>query len=347
MYAAAVEEFRAESLQLNISQPRLRDGGPPRLLLVVDTEEEFDWSAAFSRSARGVSAIKSLHVLQRLCERFHLEPTYVLDFPVASQRAGIEPIREMLADGRCAIGAHLHPWVNPPYDEPLTNLNSFACNLEPPLESAKLEVLHAEIASAFGRPPAIYKAGRYGIGVNTLPALRRLGFQVDTSVNPHMDFSPIGGPDFSGFPEDPFLIGGWLAEVPCTTGFDGSAWRAGERLYHLATGTIMRRFRAPGVLARLGILNRINLSPETSTLPEMLRLTRALVGRGVRTLTISFHSPSMEAGHTPYVRTSRDLREFLGRVEGYFDFFFGDLEGQPTTPFSVRAELFAGLEEAQ
>jgi hypothetical protein len=67
----------------------------------------------------------------------------------------------------------------------------------------------------------------------------------------------------------------------------------------------------------------------------------------VRTLTLSFHSPSMEAGHTPYVRTTRDLREFLERVERYFEFFFGDLAGQPTTPFSVRTELFAGLEEAQ
>jgi hypothetical protein len=342
-----VQGFRADSPQLSVAQPRLRDDGPPKLLLVVDTEEEFDWSAPFSRSARGVSAIKSLHVLQRLCERFQLEPTYVVDFPVASQREAIEPIREMLADGGCAIGAHLHPWVNPPYDEPLTNRNSFACNLEPALENAKLQVLHAEIASAFARAPVIYKAGRYGIGVNTLAALRSLGFEIDTSVNPHMDFSSSEGPNFSGFPEAPFVMGGWLAEVPCTTGFDGSAWRAGERLHRFASGPVMRRFRAPGVLARLGILNRINLSPETSTLPEMQRLTCALLQRGVRTLTLSFHSPSMEAGHTPYVRTTRDLREFLERVERYFEFFFGDLAGQPTTPFSVRTELFAGLEEAQ
>ncbi len=225
--------------------------------------------------------------------------------------------------------------------------NSFACNLDPPVEAAKLRVLHAEVSSAFGSAPLIYKAGRYGIGVSTLDILRELGFQIDTSVNPHMNFTSMHGPDFRGFPESPSVIAGWLAEIPCTTGFAGAAWRSGERLHDITTASVLRRLRAPGVLARLGILNRINLSPETSTLAEMIRLTRALLKRGIRTFTLSFHSPSVEAGHTPYVRTAADLRRFLDRVQAYFDFFFGDLGGRSATPLDVRTSLVAALEDTQ
>jgi len=38
--------------------------GPPRLFVVVDTEEEFDWSAPFSRDSVGVSAIQEVGRLQ-------------------------------------------------------------------------------------------------------------------------------------------------------------------------------------------------------------------------------------------------------------------------------------------
>jgi hypothetical protein len=339
--------LRPRDPQLTIVTPKDPPSAIPRLVVVVDTEEEFDWSAPFSRSARSVTAIRSLPVFQSLCDKYALEPCYVVDFPVASQRDGVEPIRELLADGRCTVGAHLHPWVNPPYDEPLTPRNSFASNLDMSLESAKLSLLHAEVVKAFGCAPLVYKAGRYGIGMNTFPILRQLGFQIDTSINPHMDFSDQGGPDFTCFPEAPSLLQSWLVELPCTTGFDGVAWRWGDWLHQSASTSMLQSMRAHGVLSRLRILNRINLSPETSTCAEMIRLTRVLLRRGVRTFTFSFHSPSLETGHTPYVRTTADLHAFLDRIKAYLDFFFGDVQGAPATPSSVREGLLAALEVIQ
>src|SRR5262245_44235074 len=111
---------------------------PPTLFVVVDTEEEFDWGAPFSRGNTSVRAIRKIAELQKIVERFRLKPTYVLDFPVASQPDGFLPIREVATDGRCEIGAHLHPWVNPPHRETLSGPNSFACNLPPALEAEKI-----------------------------------------------------------------------------------------------------------------------------------------------------------------------------------------------------------------
>ena len=98
---------------------------PPRLQVVVDTEEEFDWSAPYLRANTSVSAMKQIGRAQRIFDRFGLKPAYVVDYPVVSQAAGYDPLQEIHQDGRCSIGAHLHPWVSPPYDEELTTRNSF------------------------------------------------------------------------------------------------------------------------------------------------------------------------------------------------------------------------------
>ena len=312
---------------------------PPTLFVVVDTEEEFDWSAPFSRQNTSVTAMRHLGRAQQLFDRFGIVPTYVVDYPVASQPEGVAPLAEFAAAGRATIGAHLHPWVTPPHDEDVSRPNSFAMNLPEALEAAKLATMVETIGRAFGTRPQIYKAGRYGIAARTLATLRSLGFTIDTSVNPHMNYTPEAGPDFRGFDARPCWLNHDLLEIPCTTGFAGFAGTAlGSRLHAVALAA-PPQLRAVGILARLGVTNRIMLSPEGSTLDEMRAITRALIARGVRALTLSFHSPSVEPGHTPYVRSQADLGRFLQSIEQYFEFFFGELAGRTTTPLAFRAAV--------
>src|SRR5262249_20923873 len=88
----------------------------PRLLVVVDTEGAFDWSKPHSRAATSVEHMRFQIRTQAIFERFGIAPTYVVDYPVASQEAGYGPLRDWLNAGTCHVGAHLHPWVNPPFD---------------------------------------------------------------------------------------------------------------------------------------------------------------------------------------------------------------------------------------
>jgi hypothetical protein len=97
--------------------------------------------------------------------------------------------------------------------------------------------------------------------------------------------------------------------------------------------------RLPGILSRSGALNKIMLSPETSTLAEMQAVTRALMADGVRTFSLTLHSPSVEPGHTEYVRTAADLRAFLDRIAAYCDFFFGTLGGVPATLDGISTDV--------
>ena len=311
------------------------------LCVVVDTEEEFDWTAPFSRRNTSVAAMRHVGRFQELFDRYHLVPAYVTDYPVASQRDGWAPLKEIADDGRCLIGAHLHPWVTPPFDEDVTSRNSYGCNLGQSLERAKIVRLSDALTEAFDAPPRIYKAGRYGFGDTTAAILRQLQFTVDTSVNPQMDFSDDGGPSFAAFDSRPFF---WddeqaLCEVPCTHGFVGAAGDYAAPLHRVADRRLPPGLRAVGVLARLGLANKIMLSPEGNTAEDMQALTRTLVGRGVRTFALTLHSPSAEPGHTPYVRTEQDLQDFLDRISKYADFFFGTIGGVPTTPLELRDRL--------
>lgn len=316
-------------------------GTPPMLMVVVDTEEQFEWGKPVSRQATAVTAMRSIGRIQSIFDEFGIVPCYVVDHPVATQSEGRDALARIRADGRCEIGAHLHPWVTPPYDEQLSAANTYPGNLPPALERAKLEVLVQALEQAFGERPTVYKAGRYGLGPATAEILEDLGFEIDMSVCPPINHGADGGPDYRGFPTEPYWFGSRrLLEIPLTGAFVGWAGSLAPSLYDLAAGPLAS-LRAPGVLSRLGAVDRLVLSPEGYTHAEHRRLVDALLERGVRTFTWTLHSPSVEPGHTPYVRSEAELAAFLDSFRRFFAFFFGERGGVAMTPTALRQQLAA------
>jgi len=311
----------------------------PSLFVVVDTEEEFDWNAPTRRTNTGVTAMRHVERGQRVFDRFGVKPTYVVDYPVASQPDGYLPLLEISQSGRCEIGAHPHPWVNPPDLEEVTGRNTFMCNLPEPLQRAKLERLCGQIADVFGRTPTVYKAGRYGIGDSTIGVLEDLGFEIDVSVCPQFDFSAEQGPSFVEFDSRPFFLSDRLLEIPCTVDYTGWAGTLRPALHRIARRDSLTAFRGVGALAKLGAVNRIMLSPEGNSFDEMRALTEDLFERGLRTFMFSFHSPSLEPGHTPYVRTRPDRDRFLQDIQRFCEYFMGERGGIASTPGEFRAAL--------
>src|SRR5580693_3716429 len=62
----------------------------PMVVVVVDTEAEFDWARHRPRQAMGVTSVKSQMQVQRIFERYKVRPTYVLDYPVSSSPEAYE-----------------------------------------------------------------------------------------------------------------------------------------------------------------------------------------------------------------------------------------------------------------
>ncbi|MCT2400413.1 polysaccharide deacetylase family protein [Novosphingobium mangrovi (ex Huang et al. 2023)] len=316
-----------------------REGFGQRFIVTVDTEEEFDWDAPLDREKHSLVTVPALRQFQQFCEDFGVIPTYLIDYPVACSPEAPAAIGDAVANGRADVGVQLHPWVSPPFEEEVTEFNSYAGNLPFELERAKFHTLRDRIEQAFGTAPRIYRAGRYGLGPRTGEILRECGIAIDTSVRARFDYSGAGGPNYRDHPLHPYWAdaGRSLLELPLTTVYWGPLRQMGNVIYpHLWRAPSMR-----GVLARAGLLERIALTPEGITAEEALRGVDIAIDEGLPVLVFSFHSPSLAPGHTPYVRGEADLEALYA----WWRTLFAHLERRGVKPTSV-SDILSSVELA-
>ena len=308
------------------------------LVVVIDTEAEFHWTATGSRRANGVTSVKASRQVQPIFERYNVRPTFVVDYPVSTIPEGYEVIRDFYKSGVCQVGAHLQPWDTPPFVEEITDRNSYPGNLTPEVEREKLVRLTAAIAENIGVQPRIYKAGRYGVGSATPGILAELGYEIDVSVLPGTDLRWQLGPDFSKCPAHPYWFGinPALLEIPLSIGYTGAIARFPAVARALLMHPVFKAIHVPGILSHLRLLERIVLTPEGITFEEQRRLTRAMLRRGYRVFSLTYHSPSLAPGNTPYVRDAAQLESFLSRIDRFLEFFMGEVGGIPATPFEIK-----------
>ena len=321
---------------------------PPTLLVQVHAEEEFDWEAPFDRASTATASVPEWPRLQAVFDAHSTSATWAVDWPVVEHPAMADDLAVWVREGRAEVGAHLHPWVNPPHDEPVNHVNSFAGNLPPELERAKLERLVAQIVRRVGVAPRTYVAGRYGVGPGTLATLVSLGFRIDGSATPPFDFRAEGGPDFSRFPVGPYRYDGIseLLGLPVTGAFVGYLRAVGRRLMPLIQAPLSKRLGVEAVCSRLDLLERVRLSPEGFRLSEMKALTQRLLADGERVFTLSLHSTSVMAGGNPYSTSEGDVVGLLDRLDRYLAWFRDELAGQIESHQSFAALLEAARTEA-
>ncbi len=276
-----------------------------RFTVSVDTEEEFDWFAPFARTGHTTHTTAAIPDAARRFADHGVAMAWLVDHPIVGDPASVDRLRQVLEDGVSSIGTQLHPWVNPPFDEALGPHNSYAGNLPRAVEGAKLDVLTAAITDAFGVAPIVYRAGRYGIGPNTLGVLAEHGYRLDMSMRAQYNYAPGGGPDFGAIDNHAFRADGMIV-LPFSTVWTGRLRGSGMPLYRLA-GKIPH---GQGLLARSGLMSRVALSPEEMPIADALEAVRIALGEGLRLLNFAFHSPTLVPGFTPYVRDAADLAAF-------------------------------------
>ena len=314
------------------SIPDLSALGGPRFVVTVDTEEEFDWSAPFSRTNHGTTHIAAIPRFQRLCDEFSVQPCYLIDYPITQDAAAVNLLAGYASNNSAEIGVQLHPWVNPPFEETVNTGNSFACNLPPDLEREKLTVLHNSIVSHMGVRPDVYRAGRYGVGPNTSSILADLGVSIDSSVRARFDYSGQGGPNYAEHPVNPYwIIEDRVLELPLTTVFAGLFRGIGNTVFARVFGSDGAR----AMLARTAMLERIALTPEGIPLHKAIEGIDLALKEGIKIINLSFHSPSLAVGHTPYVRTAEQLAEFYLWWNGVFK-HLADKDVRPTTMVEIK-----------
>lgn len=305
--------------------------------VTVDTEEDFDWSQPFARAGYRLDSVPALTDCQRYFQAAHVAPVYLVDWPIVQDDTAVAILAAAQAGGHAEIGAQLHPWVNPPFDEVVSEQNSYTANLPLALQRAKLKMLRDAIADRLGAAPICYRAGRYGIGPHSAAILLELGFRCDTSVRSGFDYRRGHGPDFRAAPLRPWWVGpvgDALLEVPLTTLFAGLLGRAGQSFYHWAATP---HSLSGAALARFGLMERIALTPEGIPAERACKAIDIAIDQRLPLLNFSFHSPSLQPGNTPYVRDADDLAAFYR----WWDVVLDHLARRGVAPTGVAALLDA------
>jgi hypothetical protein len=194
--------------------------------------------------------------------------------------------------------------------------------LPPALERAKIDALTSLYQQTFGGRARSFRACRFGIGPASLGILRDLGYTVDSSVTPFVDWSGAGpgAPDFRAAPTAPYRPdlrapgaragagdGSPLWEIPLT--IRPSVW---QRL------PITRRFFQRRLRARW-------LRPSWGSARGLIGLAREVwheaADSGAPPIwNVMFHNVEVVAGASPYAATDDRAQAILRRLAALLAF---------------------------
>lgn len=117
-----------------------QDFGPAYVIL-IDTEEEFNWDQPNWGYDYDVKSVPALAEGQRVLREAGAKPAYMIDYPIAMDPVACALLRDWTSAGEASVGIQLHPWVSPPFDEEFKLYNTFSGNLPEELEEKKLQNL--------------------------------------------------------------------------------------------------------------------------------------------------------------------------------------------------------------
>lgn len=247
--------------------------------------------------------------LQPLFERYGAKPTYLLSPEVMRDEESVEIFSKLAT--RAEIGTHLHgEYADPGAFEPeLTRV--FQRDYPRETELAKLQYTTNSFVRAFGRKPKSFRAGRFGVGKNTVGILEELGYAVDSSITPFMRWGDSGGEKFSfeDAPTQPYRPdakaperkgSSKLVEVPVTI-----------RPRFFGRFPIVGKYVEPRWLRP----TRGSGTQLVDVAREEIRAARNVADHRVVVLNAMFHNVEVIPNGSPYAATEGEARAILDRLE--------------------------------
>jgi hypothetical protein len=291
-------------------------------LLSVDTEEEFDWSGEFPQQDCSVENIQRLPKFQQFCETLGIRPTYLIDYPVASDSDSTKILRAIAESNKAEIGAHLHPWCTPPLEGENGEKESHVINLPIELVKAKLATLTTTIEDNIGIKPRSFRTGRWGINGDILRLVSEAGYTVDSSIYPYYSnqyfscdkshnlpyWPDINNPDKPGAQRHIF-------ELPITSGFNRSSFPFWGKVHRALSSPALNTLHPIGLAWRSNILRKLYLSPELSSTRDMIALANAAIKGGHTAIHMYLHSSTLLPGKNEFTTNEEDEEKLYRSIK--------------------------------
>ncbi|MGD0552343.1 MAG: hypothetical protein ABSB25_06795 [Sedimentisphaerales bacterium] len=273
--------------------------------ITIDTEPDCDVHWKRSRPLTFESVTFGIpSILRPIWDKFGIRPVYFVSPEVVENDQCCRTLKDEMGRG-AEMGTHLHSeYIEPQRkyeDISGTASDEFPCfAYDAEIESAKIKNLTELIEKKLGVRPVSYRAARYGADLDTIKALEKLGYKVDSSVTPDTDWRSYGGPDHSRSPKQPYFISrtdyysagdSKILEVPITV--------SGKRLPFLPGMWMFYRWLRPTHMTAFEMKSLIS---------EFARSYPSPV------LNLMFHSMEVLPGKTPFVRTKLGQKMYLCRL---------------------------------
>lgn len=292
-----------------------------QFVLSMDTEEEWDWDGPFPDQDAAVSNINELPAFHAFCQELGIRPTYFTDYAVVDNRASIDTLKSIIDQQDCEIGAHLHPWVNPPFYGITGERESHVVNLPIEQVKAKLETLIKTFKTELDIEPAAFRSGRWGINGECLQLLLDHGITIDSSVYPFFKNDYFNSETASVLPYWPDFndtnrssTQRDIIEIPVTAGFNRPSFYSLNRLHNLVISPPFSWLRINGMLWHSKLLRKIYLSPELHSSDDMISLVKACLKSGHNLFHMNLHSSSLIEGVTGLTQVANARESICSRI---------------------------------
>jgi hypothetical protein len=290
-----------------------------RFAITIDTEvdKDINWHVSQPVTYTGVYQ-GVVDILQPLFERYGVPPVYFLSNEILASTELSSVFAPYDMSGVAELATHLHYEAGGPLalrDIAGKNLDGIQAQLSHDQEYEALRWLTEIFETRFGHRPASFRAGRYGLGPNSIRILADLGYLVDSSATPGLcwDYEISGQKyrcDYRQAPKHPYECASNDAGRPGSSGviqIPISLNKASLTLRELARLTIRRPRRY--IWAR----------PKFATQAEMTQMVQAAAKRNdpSEIMVVMFHNMEVMPGKSPYCRSQEDSRRYLTDLEHF------------------------------
>lgn len=297
-------------------------------IITIDTEGDNIWKRVTTPSGMReikVENAKYITRFQTLCEEYQYKPTYLVNYEMAGAETFVSQAGEWWRDGKCEIGMHMHAWNTPPiYQLPFNKKghNPYAGEYSHKILWQKMLTMTKTIEKAFGARPISHRGGRWYIDPWYIHALLQLGYQVDCSVTPGINWnSTIGntmyGPDYSHFPHNVYFMDRNRLDKPMKQSSDASAvLQIPPTIINAPLpDRIQKIMQDPSEAGK--ILNeKIWLRPNGANLKELLYIVEKTRNRDY--IEFMLHSSELMPGGSPTFRTKQSVEKLYSDMSILF-----------------------------
>lgn len=271
--------------------------------------------------------------LQPVFDKYGVKATYLLSPEVMMDDKSVEVFKNF--GSKVELGTHLHAeFIEPQANFGADNTNHYQKDFEAEIEKAKLENLTKLFKDTFGYQPLSFRAGRFGISMDSLKILQDLGYTVDSSVTPDMHWRNTNGNsvNFFGAPYKPYypsrfdfrekgnmnilqmpvtLINKKIARLPL---WFKRCIRLDKSYQHILFN-YNTNFSKPSWLR-----------PTYSSLETMQDVTNSFIKMSENKdvfLCMMFHSNEFEVDMSPYSSNEEAVSKILNRLDDYLSWITG------------------------